>query len=60
MKSIPSTNTLKMSSGFTNEPKKFQRQLAKREGGAVLIDISELPRFPDNKKRKNSETLKQV
>jgi hypothetical protein len=38
----PST-TLKLSTGFTNEPKKFQRALPKREGGAKMIDISEIP-----------------
>lgn len=57
MRGIPSVNTFKMSSGFTNEPKKFQRQLTKREGGAMLIDIAELPQFPGNKRRKNIETI---
>lgn len=60
MRSIPSANILKMSGGFTNEPKKFQHQLAKREGGVQLIDIAELPQFPSNKRRKNLETVTQV
>lgn len=55
MTKIPTVNTYKISSGFTNEPKKFQRQLLKREGGAMLIDFNELPQ-PNNKRmRKKSE-----
>lgn len=37
MKGIPTQNTVKLSQGFSNEPKKFQRTLAKREGGAKLL-----------------------
>ncbi|VDN59303.1 unnamed protein product [Dracunculus medinensis] len=43
MRGIPSVNTCKMSAGFTNEPRKRPRQLVKREGGAKLIDIDEIP-----------------
>lgn len=44
MRGIPTTNTCKLSAGFTNEPRKFQRQLTRREGGAKFIDIADLPR----------------
>lgn len=54
MTKIPTVNTCKISGGFTNEPKKFQRQLTKREGGAMLIDFTELPQ-PNIKRRKKSE-----
>uniref|UniRef100_A0A915PNL9 HDAg domain-containing protein n=1 Tax=Setaria digitata TaxID=48799 RepID=A0A915PNL9_9BILA len=43
MRGIPNTNTCKLSAGFTNEPRKFQRQLTRREGGAKFIDIGDLP-----------------
>lgn len=43
MRGIPTTNTCKLSAGFTNEPRKFQRQLTRREGGAKFIDIGDLP-----------------
>ncbi|VDO34509.1 unnamed protein product [Onchocerca flexuosa] len=43
MRGIPNTSTCKLSAGFTNEPRKFQRQLTRREGGAKFIDIGELP-----------------
>ncbi|CAJ0958260.1 unnamed protein product, partial [Mesorhabditis belari] len=43
-------NTCKLSAGFSNEPKKFQRPALKREGGAKLLDISEIPQ--SMKKRK--------
>lgn len=43
MRGIPTMNTCKLSAGFTNEPRKFQRQLMRREGGAKFIDIGELP-----------------
>ncbi|CAJ0577346.1 unnamed protein product, partial [Mesorhabditis spiculigera] len=36
-------NTCKLSAGFSNEPKKFQRPALKREGGAKLLDINEIP-----------------
>lgn len=42
MRGIPTTNTCKLSAGFTNEPRRFPRQLPKR-GGAKLLDIQELP-----------------
>ncbi|VDK86935.1 unnamed protein product [Litomosoides sigmodontis] len=44
MRGIPTINTCKLSAGFTNEPRKFQRQLTRREGGAKFIDIADLPR----------------
>ncbi|KAL3981495.1 hypothetical protein ACH3XW_43340 [Acanthocheilonema viteae] len=43
MRGIPTTNTCKLSAGFTNEPRKFPRQLTRREGGAKFIDICDLP-----------------
>uniref|UniRef100_A0A0R3RLL5 HDAg domain-containing protein n=1 Tax=Elaeophora elaphi TaxID=1147741 RepID=A0A0R3RLL5_9BILA len=43
MRGIPTANTCKLSAGFTNEPRKFQRQLTRREGGAKFIDIGDLP-----------------
>ncbi|VDN07700.1 unnamed protein product [Thelazia callipaeda] len=43
MRGIPNTNTCKLSAGFTNEPRKFPRQLIRREGGAKFIEIGELP-----------------
>lgn len=57
MRGIPSVNTCKISGGFTNEPKKFQRHLMKREGAATLIDITELPQFHNGKRRKTSEIV---
>ncbi|VDD89209.1 unnamed protein product [Enterobius vermicularis] len=51
MRGIPTVNTCKLSGGFTNEPRKFQRQLAKREGGAKLIDIAEIPHALKKRKR---------
>lgn len=42
MKGIPNTNACKLSSGFSNEPRKFKRQI-KRDGGAKLIEIDDLP-----------------
>jgi hypothetical protein len=56
MKGIPSASALKMSSGFTNDTKKYQqRTLLKRTGGAMLIDIAELPN--PNRRRKCVETV---
>lgn len=43
MRGIPNASTCKLSAGFTNEPRKFQRQLTRREGGAKFIDIADLP-----------------
>lgn len=51
MRGIPTVNTCKLSAGFTNEPRKFQRQLSKREGGAKLIDIDEIPHALKKKRR---------
>ncbi|VDK45169.1 unnamed protein product [Anisakis simplex] len=51
MRGIPTVNTCKLSAGFTNEPRKFQRQLAKREGGAKLIDIDEIPHALKKRRR---------
>lgn len=51
MRGIPSIPVSKISSGFSNEPKKF-RNFPKREGGAVLIDFSDLPQAPNMKKRR--------
>uniref|UniRef100_A0A914HM42 HDAg domain-containing protein n=1 Tax=Globodera rostochiensis TaxID=31243 RepID=A0A914HM42_GLORO len=46
-----STSALKMSTGFTNDSKRFQqRTLLKRTGGAQLLDIAELPQL--NKRRR--------
>ncbi|KAH7716465.1 Negative elongation factor A [Aphelenchoides avenae] len=54
MRGIPAVNTAKISGGFTNEAKKFQRTpLVKREGGAKMIDIAELP--PSLAKRRKAE-----
>lgn len=56
MKGIPTANALKMSSGFTNESKKYhQRPMLKRAGGAMLIDIAELPN--PNRRRRKVETI---
>ena len=56
MKGIPTANALKMSSGFTNESKKYhQRPTLKRAGGAVLIDIAELPN--PNRRRRRVEAV---
>ncbi|ETN83505.1 hypothetical protein NECAME_01812 [Necator americanus] len=57
MKGIPTQNTCKLNSGFTYEPKKFQRQLSKREGGAKLLDICELPQ--SLKKRRQQEMIEE-
>lgn len=51
MRGIPAVNTCKLSAGFTNEPRKFQRQLVKREGGAKLIDIDEIPHALKQRRR---------
>uniref|UniRef100_A0A914ZK98 HDAg domain-containing protein n=1 Tax=Parascaris univalens TaxID=6257 RepID=A0A914ZK98_PARUN len=51
MRGIPAVNTCKLSAGFTNEPRKFQRQLVKREGGAKLIDIGEIPHALKQRRR---------
>ncbi|XGW33645.1 hypothetical protein V3C99_017783, partial [Haemonchus contortus] len=56
MKGIPNQNPCKLSSGFTYE-KKFQRQLSKREGGAKLLDICELPQ--SLKKRRQMEMVEE-
>lgn len=59
MKGIQSSNPLKMACGFTNESKKYQqRTLIKRTGGAMLIDIAELPQKPNNRRKRNVETNK--
>lgn len=57
MKGIPNQNPCKLNSGFTYEPKKFQRQLSKREGGAKLLDICELPQ--SLKKRRQIELVEE-
>ncbi|KAK6042863.1 hypothetical protein COOONC_19635, partial [Cooperia oncophora] len=57
MKGIPNQNPCKLNSGFTYEPKKFQRQLSKREGGAKLLDICELPQ--SLKKRRQMELIEE-
>ncbi|CAD5224050.1 unnamed protein product [Bursaphelenchus okinawaensis] len=51
MRGIKSVNPAKLSAGFSNEPKKFQRTVAKREGGAMLLDISDLPQAHVKKRR---------
>ncbi|GMT36489.1 hypothetical protein PFISCL1PPCAC_27786, partial [Pristionchus fissidentatus] len=43
MKGIVQPNATKINGGFTSEPKKFPRQLAKRDGGALLISIDDIP-----------------
>ncbi|CAB3399875.1 unnamed protein product [Caenorhabditis bovis] len=53
MKGIPTHNTWKLNGGFTNEPKKFQRTLPQKKGGAMLLDIADLP--PSLKKRRQVE-----
>lgn len=50
MRGIPTIPASKISCGFSNEPKKFQRTLTKRAGGAMLLDISDLPQPPTGKK----------
>nr|CAD2145081.1 unnamed protein product [Meloidogyne enterolobii] len=57
MRGIPSTaSALKMSGGFTNESKKYhQRTLLKRTGGAMLLDIDDLPK--QSRRRRNIETI---
>uniref|UniRef100_A0A914M2B6 HDAg domain-containing protein n=1 Tax=Meloidogyne incognita TaxID=6306 RepID=A0A914M2B6_MELIC len=57
MKGIPSSaSALKMSGGFTNESKKYhQRTLLKRTGGAMLLDIDDLPK--QSRRRRNIETI---
>lgn len=57
MRGISSTaSALKMSGGFTNESKKYhQRTLLKRTGGAMLLDIDDLPK--KNRKRRNVDTI---
>ncbi|KAI6170947.1 HDAg domain-containing protein [Aphelenchoides bicaudatus] len=52
MRGIPSVPVSRIASGFSNEPRKFQRNMPKREGGAMLIDISDLPQAPNMKKRR--------
>lgn len=36
MKAIPTANALKLSKGFTNEPRREQKPLIKREGGSKV------------------------
>uniref|UniRef100_A0A914KI80 HDAg domain-containing protein n=1 Tax=Meloidogyne incognita TaxID=6306 RepID=A0A914KI80_MELIC len=57
MRGIPSSaSALKMSGGFTNESKKYhQRTLLKRTGGAMLLDIDDLPK--QSRRRRNIETI---
>ncbi|KAL7075166.1 hypothetical protein ACQ4LE_006157 [Meloidogyne hapla] len=57
MRGISSTaSALKMSGGFTNESKKYhQRTLLKRTGGAMLLDIDDLPK--QNRRKRNVETI---
>ncbi|KAJ1360566.1 hypothetical protein KIN20_019579 [Parelaphostrongylus tenuis] len=57
MKGIPTQNPCKLNSGFTYEPKKYQRQLVKREGGAKLLDICELPQ--SLKRRRQLELIEE-
>lgn len=57
MKGIPTQNPCKLNSGFTYEPKKFQRQLLKREGGAKLLDFCELPQ--SLKRRRQLELIEE-
>ncbi|VDM58164.1 unnamed protein product [Angiostrongylus costaricensis] len=57
MKGIRTQNPCKLNSGFTYEPKKFQRQLMKREGGAKLLDICELPQ--SLKRRRQLEMIEE-
>ncbi|KAI1732748.1 negative elongation factor A [Ditylenchus destructor] len=59
MKGIPTVNTVQQSAGFTNEPRKFRRELSKREGGAMLIDIAELPN-PGGRKRRTDAASSQT
>lgn len=60
MRGIPTVNTAKMSGGFTNEAKKFQRTpLVKREGGAKMIDIAELPPSLAKRRKAEAEEAKQ-
>ncbi|KAI1726269.1 negative elongation factor A [Ditylenchus destructor] len=59
MKGIPTVNTVQQSAGFTNEPRKFRRELSKREGGAMLIDIAELPN-PSGRKRRTDTASSQA
>jgi hypothetical protein len=58
MRGIPATPVSKIASGFSNDPKKFQRPVTKREGGAVLIDISDIPQPSNMKKRRGPTTPK--
>jgi hypothetical protein len=58
MRGIPSIPASRISSGFSNEPKKFQRNIPKRVGGAMLIDISDLPQAPNMKKKRGSTVAK--
>ncbi|KJH42323.1 hypothetical protein DICVIV_11698 [Dictyocaulus viviparus] len=57
MKGIPTQNPCKLNSGFTYEPKKFQRHLIKREGGAKLLGMNGDAKkaAAQQKQRKNSK-----
>ncbi|KAI6243549.1 HDAg domain-containing protein [Aphelenchoides fujianensis] len=52
MRGIPTVPASRISCGFSNKPKKFQRTLTKRAGGAMLLDISDLPQPPTGKKQR--------
>ncbi|TMS36279.1 hypothetical protein L596_003479 [Steinernema carpocapsae] len=55
MKGIPTVSACKQSAGFTNEPRKFTRPLIKREGGAKLLQLDEIPQPIMKKRRRATE-----
>ncbi|GMR61580.1 hypothetical protein PMAYCL1PPCAC_31775, partial [Pristionchus mayeri] len=51
MRGIVQPNAMKINGGFTSEPKKFPRQLSKRDGGALLISIDDIPHAHQKRKK---------
>ncbi|GMT07597.1 hypothetical protein PENTCL1PPCAC_29771 [Pristionchus entomophagus] len=51
MRGIVQPNAMKINGGFTSEPKKFPRQLAKRDGGSLLISIDDIPHAHQKRKK---------
>uniref|UniRef100_A0A1I7Z4Z4 HDAg domain-containing protein n=1 Tax=Steinernema glaseri TaxID=37863 RepID=A0A1I7Z4Z4_9BILA len=55
MKGIPTVSACKQSAGFSNEPRKFTRPLIKREGGAKLLELDEIPQPMMKRRRRGTE-----
>ncbi|KAK0396651.1 hypothetical protein QR680_001798 [Steinernema hermaphroditum] len=55
MKGIRTVSACKQSAGFSNEPRKFARPLMKREGGAKLLELDEIPQPIMKRRRRGTE-----